>query len=63
MNDFGPKKKMHSTIPKHDYSISSAIQLIRDKIISITRYSFTNQKEISLYRKPISMGFNQFRDL
>jgi len=28
---------MHSTIPKHDYSISSAIQLIRDKIISITR--------------------------
>jgi len=28
---------MHSTIPKHDYLISSAIQLIRDKIINITR--------------------------
>jgi hypothetical protein len=53
MDDFGQQNmhisRDHSIIPKHDYSISCAIQLIHDKIISLTDqiHSFTNQKEIS----------------
>lgn len=54
--------KYHSTIPKHDYSISCAIQLFRDIIIQSNRpkiFSFTTgHRDISLYRKPTSVGFN-----
>jgi hypothetical protein len=70
MDDFGQQNmhisRYHSIIPKHDYSISCAIQLIHMTKLSVlqTKYIVSlTRKKYPLYRKPASKGVNQFYSL